>query len=231
MSKPIRQQKRGKGSPTYRSPSHRYKSNAKIKKGKWKGEVVDIVHDPGHSAPLMKIKFDDGMHGFAIAPSGVKVGDVIEYGEGRSLGNVLKLEDIEEGTQISNIELRPGDGGKLCRSSGAFATVVSHDSKGVVILLPSRKKKILDSNCRAMIGSVAGGGRVDKPIVKAGNMFKAKRGRGKLYPKTSATSMNPPDHPFGGSNIGRSKTVSKNASPGRKVGSISPKRTGKKKKK
>ena len=86
-------------------------------------------------------------------------------------------------------------------------------------------------DCRTYIDLFAGAGRSKKPFMKAGNKHHALRSRGKLYPRTSGVSMNAVDHPFGGSNLGLHKTVSRHRPPGRKVGSISPKRTGKRKRK
>ena len=136
---------------------------------------------------------------------------------------------MTEGTTVYNVELKPYDGGKIVRSSGSFATIVSHDESKTIIKLPSRKFKALHPNCRAVIGVVAGGERKQKPFVKAGNKWKAMHARGKLYPTTSRTAMNAVDHKFGGSNFGTSKTTSKHAPPGRKVGSVGARRTGRKK--
>ena len=99
-----------------------------------------------------------------------------------------------------------------------------------VILLPSKKKKIISSKCRAMIGVVAGSGRLEKPFKKAGAKYYKMRAFGKVYPRTSGVSMNAVDHPFGGkTKPGKHITVSRHMPPGKKVGSISPKRTGKRK--
>jgi len=120
------------------------------------------------------------------------------------------------------------DGGKIVRASGGYATVVSHDVDKTIIKLPSKKMKALNPSCRAIIGIAAGGERKNKPFIKAGNKWKAKHARGKLYPITSKRAMNAVDHKFGGSNFGTSKTSSKRSPPGRKVGSIGARRTGKK---
>ena len=128
------------------------------------------------------------------------------------------------------MELNPGDGGKVCRTAGSSAVVVSHDRNKTVIRLPSHKFRTLSSQCRATIGKVAGSGITEKPFVKAGTKSYAMAVRNKLYPRTSGVAMNPVDHPFGGkTKPGKHKSVSRNAPPGRKVGSISPRRTGKKK--
>jgi large subunit ribosomal protein L2 len=230
MGKNLPQQRRGKGTPRYRSPSHRFKGKPKyqIREG-GQGIVTDIIHDPGRSAPLSVVRFDSG-EGLMIAPEGIHIGQTILY-EGRpEVGNVLRLKDVPEGTKIHNIELAPGDGGRLCKAGGASATVISHIRNKTIILLPSKKRKTLSSNCRATVGTVAGSGRKEKPFMKAGNKFYALRAKNKLYPRTRGVAKNALDHPFGGSTKpGKHKTVSRHTSPGAKVGSISPRRTGKRK--
>tara|TARA_Y100000310_G_scaffold278642_1_gene297195 strand:+ start:17291 stop:17830 length:540 start_codon:yes stop_codon:yes gene_type:complete len=179
------------------------------------------------------VSYLTGNKSYAFAPFGIKVGDEITVG-GTELkpGNVLKLEEIPEGTLIHNIELRPGDGGKLVRTSGSSAKVVAKTETQVRVLLPSKKEKIFKPGCRAAIGVLAGSGRTDKPFLKAGTRMKKMRARNKLYPKVCGISMNAVDHPFGGkcSHIkGRPTLSPRNAPPGRKVGKIAPRRTGKKK--
>ncbi|MCJ7478872.1 MAG: 50S ribosomal protein L2 [Candidatus Nanohaloarchaeota archaeon QJJ-7] len=229
MSKRIRSQRRGKGSPTYTSPSHTGKGGVEHREDEVAGTVVDIVHDPARTAPVAIVEFDDGEERNVLAPEGVSVGDDIEVGIEAPVepGNTLPLREIPEGVPIYNIELEPGDGGKIARSSGTYAFIVTHESDKTRVRLPSKNFKDMDPDCRATIGQVAGGGRTDKEFEKAGQVHHKARSEGKLYPKTSAIAMNAVDHPFGGSTKpGRPKTVSKDASPGSKVGSISPKRTG-----
>ncbi len=236
MGKRLIQQARGKGGPAYGVPSHRFKSECKympLKEFKKGGimQVIDLVSDPVRTAPLMKLMTEDFDVIYMIAPNGISVNDIIEFGDGAPIspGNILTIENIPEGTPIYNIEKVSGDGGKLVRTSGLSASVLSQDRerKKTVVKLPSKRKKDVDFGCRATIGSIAGSGRPDKPFVKAGNHYKDKRSRGKLYPRTSATSMNAIDHPFGGrTSIGRSSSSKRNAPPGAKVGKIAPKRTG-----
>jgi large subunit ribosomal protein L2 len=96
-----------------------------------------------------------------------------------------------------------------------------------VVQLPSKKQMHIGASCRATIGIPAGGGRMTKPYAKAGKKFYAMRAVGRLWPKTSAVAKNPVDHPFGGkTKPGKSVTVSRFAPPGRKVGSLSARRTG-----
>ena len=235
MGKNLIQQKRGKGSPTYRAPSFRYKGAAKYLNGKVnKAEIVDLVQSAGHNAPLMELKYENGEKGLLQAPNGIKVGESINIGGSDSKsGNILELKNIPVGTSIYNIEGHPGDGGKFVKSSGGAAKIVTKSKDGVIILLPSNKRKTFQAECRATIGIVSGGGRKDKPFLKAGVRFYAKKAKNKLYPKVSGTSMNSVDHPFGGSSShtkGRPTQSSRNAPPGRKVGKIAPSRTGRGKK-
>jgi large subunit ribosomal protein L2 len=233
MGKRIIAQRRGKGSHTFKAPSHRYLTKLKYRQFKddTEGKIIDIVNDPARNAPLALIEFPDKSRDFILVPEGIKTGDIIKYkkeGETKR-GDVLILKNIQEGTPIFNIELTPGDGGKVVRSSGVFATVISHDKKKTIIKLPSKRFKTFNSNCRASIGIVAGGERKTKPFVKAGKKWHVMHARGKMYPRSSANAMNVVDHKFGGQSFGVKKTVSRNAPPGRKVGSIAAKRTGKKK--
>ena len=170
----------------------------------------------------------------AFAPEGIKVGDEVSLGQEEEIqkGNVLPLMSIPEGTLVHNIELRPGDGGKLVRTSGASAKIVAKTETTVRVLLPSKKEKIFLGTCRSAIGVLAGSGRTDKPFLKAGNKYKKMRAKNKLYPKVCGISMNAVDHPFGSgcSHIkGRPTLSPRSAPPGRKVGKIAPRRTGKRK--
>ncbi len=233
MGKRLIQQRRGRGTHTYKSPSHRFKGAVAVPALETSGIVTDIVHCAGHSAPLMEVSYLTGEKGISIAPEGIKVGDDITLGAdaGIKQGNVLPLGNIPEGTLIYNIELRPGDGGKLVRASGSFARVVSKTEEEVRVKLPSRKEKLFSTACRAAIGIAAGAGRPEKPFLKAGNKYKRMRARNKLYPHVCGISMNAVDHPFGGkcSHIkGRPTLSPRSAPPGRKVGKIAPRRTGRK---
>ena len=161
---------------------------------------------------------------------GRESGKIIENKE-IEMGNVLPIGVITEGSPIYNIELTPGDGGKLVRAGGTSATVASHDAKKTVIRLPSGQFKTLDSSCRATIGTPAGGGRKDKPFLKAGKKHIAYRKKGKQYPVVRGVAMNPVNHPHGGGghqHVGKPSSVSRDAPPGRKVGNIAAKRTGRK---
>jgi len=236
MGKNLIQQARGKGSPTYKAPSFRWKAKIRynqISKETIKGVVEDIIHCQGHSAPLMQIRYGEKKY-YNAAPTGIKVGDEVYSGEEAILekGNTMPLEKIPEGTLVYNIESNPGDGGKFIRSSGVFAKVIAKIKNKVIVLLPSKKEREFDPACRASIGIVAGGGRREKPFLKAGRMYHKMRQKNKLYPKVSGVSMNAVDHPFGGSSShhkGRPTQSGRFDPPGRKVGKLRPRRTGRRK--
>tara|TARA_B100001167_G_C16635320_1_gene241491 strand:- start:30 stop:602 length:573 start_codon:yes stop_codon:yes gene_type:complete len=187
------------------------------------------MHDPGRTAPIAKI--DDGdNHYTMIAHDGMHVGQEVSTGHGAEIkiGNTSYLGSIPEGTRVYNVELKPGDGGKLARSAGQTAVVISH-GKQTTVRLPSKAQKTLDNMCRATVGAVAGSGRGEKPIAKAGKNFYRNRARPKVWPKVRGVAMNAVDHPHGSGRkqtVGVQSTVSRNAPPGRKVGHVAAKRTG-----
>ncbi|MCC6045288.1 MAG: 50S ribosomal protein L2 [Ignisphaera sp.] len=238
MGKRILVQRMGRGTQTFRSPSHlriapvKYPSTAV--NTLIKGIVVDILHDPGRSAPIALIKLENGEEFYNIAVEGLRVGQVIEIGQNASpsIGNILPLRSIPEGTKICNIELRPNDGGKLVRSGGSYAVITGKTSTHAIITLPSGKQKTILLDARATIGIVAGSGRIEKPLLKAGNAYYKWKVRARKWPRVRGVAMNAVDHPHGGgSHQSESKptTVSRRAPPGRKVGHIAARRTGRKK--
>jgi large subunit ribosomal protein L2 len=235
MGRRIQGQRRGRGSPTFRAPSHRYKadlSHRNVEEGDVvSGTVVDVEHDPARSAPVAAVEFEDGDRRLVLAPEGVGVGDEIQVGVSARIepGNTLPLAEIPEGVPVCNVEANPGDGGKFARASGVNATLRAHDRNVAVVQLPSDEVKRLDPQCRATVGVVAGGGRPEKPLVKAGNKYHKMQSRGTKWPTVRGVAMNAVDHPFGGGgrqHPGKPKSISRNAPPGRKVGDISSRRTG-----
>ncbi|MDD9953984.1 MAG: 50S ribosomal protein L2 [Candidatus Woesearchaeota archaeon] len=230
MGKPLIQQRRGKGSSTFRAHTFKSKGDVKTPTGELTGVVVDLITSPFHSAPLSKVKYDNGTTGLLLAPHGVLVGQTITVGKGDiELGNTLTLEDIPEGASVFNVEGVPGDGGKFARGSGAVCRVLSKQPGKVVVMLPSKKKKIFNPNCRATLGVVAGGGRLEKPILRAGTKYHKMKAKNKFWPKVSGAAMNAVAHPFGGKRSGRKgrPTVTpKNAPAGRKVGMLRARKTG-----
>ncbi|AIC16785.1 50S ribosomal protein L2 [Nitrososphaera viennensis] len=196
-----------------------------------KGTVVDIVHERGRDAPLAKVFFDDGRYSYVPAPEGTIVGSTIQVGQGSpaSKGNILALESVPDGTLVCNIEKNVGDGGKLIKAAGSGAIVFAHGAEGVTIKFPSGKFLTLNAKCRAMVGTIAGAGRKEKPFLKAGNRAKYMQARGKLYPTVRGIAQAAVYHPHGGGrhqHIGRQSSVSRNTPPGRKVGNIAPRKTG-----
>jgi len=232
MGKNLIQQRRGKGSGRFRARSFAYAGEALVKNKK-AYTVLDLIHSTGHSAPLARVKYEDDTTGLIIPSEGVFVGKTYHIGEEAPItyGSVLPLKAIPEGTPIFNIEAEPGDGGKFVRSSGASAKLVTKTPTGVLVKLPSKKTKTFHPNCKATIGIVAGGGRTDKPFLKAGKKHHAMKARNKYYPIVSGSAMNAVAHPFGNKRSlrkSKAKPVSRNAPPGRKVGSIAARRTGRK---
>ena len=234
MGKRIISQNRGKGTPTYRAPSHKYKTDAKLLRFKDEvvaARVIDIQHDSARNGPVALVKLPDGSETYILAVEGLGTGDVVYAGDNVEIasGNITYLKNIPEGTPVCNIEAQPGDGGKFIRASGTFGFVVSREADKVLVQMPSGKQKWFHPNCRAMIGVVAGGGRTDKPFVKAGKKYHKMKSKAAKWPRVRGVAMNAVDHPFGGGkhqHVGKPKTVSRNAPPGRKVGSIAARRTG-----
>jgi large subunit ribosomal protein L2 len=235
MGRRIRGQRRGRGGPTFRAPSHRYKSDLQHRNTEdgdvVSGTVVDIEHDPARSAPIAQVEFEDGDQRLVLAPEGIGTGDELQVGISAAIepGNTLPLAEIPEGVPVCNVERQPGDGGTFARASGTSADLITHDRDATVVQLPSGEVKRLDPDCRATIGVVAGGGRTEKPMVKAGNKYHKVKSRAITWPRVRGVAMNAVDHPFGGGgrqHPGQPKSISRDAPPGRKVGDISSRRTG-----
>ena len=231
MGKRIISRARGAGGPRYRAPSHRYKGKPTYD-FKGSARVINIIHDPARDSPLAKVLTQNGLKRLVIPAEGVKVGDEISVGEGlANSGNILPLSLAPKGSFVFAIENFPGSGPKLCKSAGTKAIVVGQEGDKIILQMPSQQFKSFNPNCLATIGVPAGGGRGDKPFVKAGQKFYLKRARNKLWPRSSAVKMNPVDHPFGGhTKPGTPKTTPRGASPGAKVGSFGARRSGLRKK-
>jgi len=148
-----------------------------------------------------------------------------------TVGNVIPVSQMPEGTIICNVEAKTADRGAFARCSGNYATIISHnpDDGKTRIRLPSGAKKTIPTDARAMVGVVAGGGRIDKPILKAGRAYHKYKAKRHSWPRVRGVAMNPVDHPHGGGNhqhIGHPATVRRDAPAGQKVGLIAAKRTG-----
>ncbi len=238
MGKNLIQQARGKGGPTYRAPSFRYKGRAAHRpltgQGvSYQGTILDIIHCAGHSTPLVAVRFEDGELSLGLAPEGMRVGDAVMYGPGVPIeaGNTTTLGDLPEGTFVTNVEGVPGDGGKFARAGGVFARVLSKTGDHVLVRLPSKKTREFSAACRATIGVLAGGGRIEKPLLKAGTAYFKMKAKNKLWPKIGGSAQNAVDHPFGNKRTlrkSKARPVGRNAPPGRKVGMIAARRTGRK---
>jgi len=208
------------------------------KHGYIRGVVKSIIHDSGRGAPLAKVAFRDPYkykirEEIFIANEGVYTGQFISAGKNATLniGNVLPLGAVPEGTIVSNVEEKAGDRGALARTSGNYVIVIGHnpDENKTRIRLPSGAKKVVSSDARGVIGVIAGGGRTDKPLLKAGRAFNKYRVKRNSWPKTRGVAMNPVDHPHGGGNhqhIGKASTISRDAVAGQKIGLIAARRTG-----
>ncbi len=241
MGKRIRVQRRGRGSPTFRASTHKriapvqYPSvSTTEQQGVLQGTVTDIIHDPGRGSPMAAVKLENGETYYSVVPEGVYEGQPTQIGDEAAvdIGNVLPLGKIPEGTMVCNIELSPGDGGKMVRSSGAYATVIGHTPDGTILKLPSGRSKYVNDLCRATVGVIAGAGRVEKPFLKAGNKHHLMKAKGHMYPRTRGIAMVAASHPYGSSKKGGRKvtTVSRNAPPGKKVGLIAARSAGSRRK-
>jgi hypothetical protein len=160
-----------------------------------------------------------------IANEGMYTGQFIYVGKKASLtiGNVLPLGSMPEGTVVTNVEEKTGDRGALGRTSGNYVTIIGHDVDAgkTRVKLPSGSKKAVPSSARGMIGIVAGGARTDKPMLKASRAMHKYRAKRNNWPRTRGVAMNPVDHPHGGGNhqhIGKASTISRYASQGQKAG-------------
>ena len=230
MGKRIIQQARGHGSKSYRVRPKAFKIRLGYpRKIGESGKILRLLHSPAHSAPLAKVKYSEGIF-YIPACVGMIEGEELKFhGREMKYGNILQLKDIKIKTPIYCIESRPGDGGVFIKTAGTSAVINRIGDKGIIVLMPSKKEKIFNGDCRAVIGIIAGAGRKEKPIVKAGKMHYIKKARNKLWPRTSAIKVNAIDHPFGSGRgkVPKSKIAKRNAPPGARVGLIRPKRTGK----
>lgn len=231
MGKNLIQQKRGKGAPTWRAHGFNSIGDVKLPQGKDSALVDDIITSRFHSAPIAQVTYNDGTAGLLIAAEGTKVGDMIQIGEDVEVkpGNIAPLKSIPEGAFIYNIESKPGDGGKFVRGSGTAARVAAKSTDRITIILPSKKEKAFHPMCRASMGVIAGGGRLDKPFLKAGNKFHEMKSKNRYWPKVVGAAMNALSHPFGGKRTSRKGSLTiapKNAPHGRMVGMIRSRQTG-----
>jgi large subunit ribosomal protein L2 len=195
------------------------------------GVVKEFLHERGRGTPLAFVEYSNGTASCISAPEGLFLNQGISIGSDArpDIGNILPLGMVPEGTYVSSVELRPGDGGRLARASGTYCLIVSHSPQGTEIQLPSGKSVYMNDKCRAIIGVVAAAGRTERPFLKAGTVKKLMRSRGRVWPMTSGQKMIAASHPHGGGrhkHSGKPTTVGRNTPPGRKVGMIAARQTG-----
>ncbi|HYA58634.1 MAG TPA: 50S ribosomal protein L2 [Thermoplasmata archaeon] len=227
MGKRIISRRRGSGTGRYRSPSHRHHGAVYHPAASIVGEakVVSILPAPGRTAPVAEVVHPEAGAFRILASAGLATGDSISLHEGQvNRGSILALGRIPDGTLVSNLEVKPFDGGRLVRTAGSSALVVSHTGTEVTVQLPSGAFKQFLATCRAQVGAVGGSGRRERPIIKAGKRVWSVRSLARQPFKVRGVAMNPVNHPFGGGahqHVGRPSTVSSGTWPGAKVGRFS----------
>jgi len=164
-------------------------------------KVATIEYDPNRSALICLVSYADGEKRYILAPVGLRVGDTVLAGERVDVrpGNAMPLGNIPLGTQVHNVELKPGKGGQMVRSAGASAQIMAKEGKYTTLRMPSGEMRMVLSSCMATIGQVGN--------VEQGNISVGKAGRSRwlgVRPQTRGTAMNPVDHPHGGGE-GRNK--------------------------
>ena len=167
----------------------------KRKKDDMKATVVGIEYDPNRTSNIALIKYEDGTISYILAPIGLKDGDTVVSGANSDIrvGNALPIENIPVGTMIHNIELNPGQGGKLVRTAGGEAQLMAKEGEYAHIRLPSGEMRLVLARCRATIGTIGNADHSNIKIGKAGR----KRHMG-IRPTVRGSVMNPVDHPHGG---------------------------------
>jgi len=168
-----------------------------FKRNKWNvsAKVATIEYDPNRSANIALLHYTDGEKRYILAPLGLKVGDTVIAGEDVDIkpGNTLPLKKIPLGTNIHNLELRPGKGGQMVRGAGGYAQLMAREGQYAHIKLPSGEIRLTHVNCMATIGQI---GNVDHESISLG-----KAGRSRWLgrrPSVRGVAMNPVDHPLGG---------------------------------
>jgi len=167
------------------------------------GKISTVEYDPYRNCRICLVTYVDGEKRYILQPKGLKVGDKIMAAEGGldiKPGNAMKLKNIPVGTLVHNIEMNPGQGGKLARSAGTYAQIMGRDGKYVSLRLPSGEMRYILGECMATIGTIGNEDYANIVIGKAGR----NRHRG-IRPQTRGSAMNPVDHPHGG---GEGKTNS-----------------------
>jgi large subunit ribosomal protein L2 len=158
-------------------------------------KVATVEYDPNRTCYIALLHYVDGAKSYVLAPAGIKAGDIVQSGEGADIraGNALPLRSIPTGTIVHNVEMVPGQGGKLGRSAGSAIQVVAKEGATVTLRLPSSEMRMVRADCRATIGTLSNGEHQNVKVGKAGR----KRHMG-VRPQTRGIAMNPVDHPHGG---------------------------------
>ena len=167
--------------------------------------VEHIEYDPNRSARIALVKYEDGEKRYIIHPKGLSVGDTVVSGPGADIrtGNALPLKEIPLGTDVHNIELKPGKGAQMARSAGASAQVIAKEGDYVTLRLASTETRMVHGTCMATIGVV---GNAEHELLSHGKAGKSRwLGR---RPKVRGEVMNPVDHPHGGRTRGGRNVVS-----------------------
>ena len=167
----------------------------KRKKDDMPATVIGIEYDPNRTSNIALIKYEDETLSYILAPVGLKDGDKVVSGANSDIkvGNCLPIENIPVGTMIHNIELNPGQGGKLVRTAGGEAQLMAKEGAYAHIRLPSGEMRLVLARCRATIGTI---GNADHGNIKLGKAGR-KRHMG-IRPTVRGAVMNPVDHPHGG---------------------------------
>ena len=158
-------------------------------------KVAAVEYDPNRTAYIALLHYVDGEKRYILSPHGVKVGDTLMSGIEAEVrpGNALPMKNIPVGTEIHNIEMKPGRGGQLVRSAGNVAQLMAKDEKYATVRLPSGEMRLVPVICRATIGQI---GNLDYELINVGKAGK-KRHMG-IRPTVRGSVMNPNDHPHGG---------------------------------
>ena len=167
----------------------------KRKKDDMPATVIGIEYDPNRTSNIALIKYEDGTLSYILAPVGLKDGDTVISGKNADIrvGNCLPIENIPVGTLIHNIELNPGQGGKMVRTAGGEAQLMAKEGEYAHIRLPSGEMRLVLTRCRATIGTIGNAEHINIKLGKAGR----KRHMG-IRPTVRGAVMNPVDHPHGG---------------------------------
>ena len=167
----------------------------KRKKDDMPATVVGIEYDPNRTSNIALIKYEDGTLSYILAPVGLKDGDTVVSGKNADIrvGNCLPIENIPVGTMIHNIELNPGQGGKMVRTAGGEAQLMAKEGEYAHIRLPSGEMRLVLTRCRATIGTIGNAEHINIKLGKAGRT----RHMG-VRPTVRGSVMNPVDHPHGG---------------------------------